>query len=595
MACSRSRRRPAAASSTSTGARREARRRPGPAAPPRPRQLPGGPRRRHPGGQRDRRPRPGPHPQHLVTATIADPQTFNPVIASDAASRAAIGEIFDPLLRVDPRSGEIEPALVERWRVDHAGTTLTLWLRPDARWHDGEPVTARDVVFTFEAMRHPAVPSPLAAAFIVGGKPIEVRAVDAHTVRLQVSQPFAPLLSALVVPLVPEHVLGPALRDGSFAQQWRTGVTAQTVIGNGPYRLERHEPGRLIHLVRNEDYWMRDEHGAQLPYLAEQTIRIVPDQAAATRAFLADELDVHNPAPDEIRALLAAQANGRFGVHELGVDPGMLFVAFNRNPAHYRQNGSTNPRLTWFTDPLFLRALAHGVDKRAMIDEALDGFGIPAVSFVSPANPRFANPHLVDYAYDPVRARALLDEGGYVDRDGDGGREDRQGHPIELTLSINAGNPVRERVAAILQRAWQNELRLQVHVEPLGADQVIERLQSSFDWDAMLLGFTGSLEPNDASSLLRSNGPLHVWYPNEPRPATDWEAEIDRLLDQGARSLDLDARRQAYWRIQEILLQRLPIIQTVRPLRYSAAANALENYEPSVWGVYRPERIRFRE
>lgn len=540
-------------------------------------------------------PFPAAHPQHLVTATIADPQTFNPIIASDAASRAAVGDVFDPLVRLDPRSGEIEPALAARWSLDRQGTTLTMWLRPEARWHDGQPVTARDVAFTFAAIRDPAVPSPLDAALTVGGKPIEVRVIDDHTVRFSLAQPFAPLLSSLVVPIVPEHVLGPALRDGTFAQQWRTGVTSQAVVGNGPYRLERYEPGRLIHLVRNDDYWRRDEQGAALPYLAEQTIRIVSDQAAATRAFLADEIDVHTPAPDEVRDLLTAQANGQFSVHELGVDPGMLFVAFNRNPAHYRQNGSANPRLTWFTDPLFLRALAHGVDKRAMIDEALDGFGVPAVSFVSPANTRFANPHLVDYAYDLTRAAALLDEGGYVDRDGDGAREDREGQPIEFTLSTIAGNPVREQIAAILQRDWQEHLHLQVHVEPLVLDRVIERLQSSFDWDAMLIGFTGSLEPNDASSLLRSSGALHVWYPNEPRPATEWEAEIDRLLDSGARSLDPDARREAYWRIQAILLERLPIIQTVRPLRYSAATNALENYEPSVWGVYRPERIRFSE
>jgi peptide/nickel transport system substrate-binding protein len=540
-------------------------------------------------------PPPAAHPQHLVTATIADPQTFNPIIASDAASHAAVRDVFDPLVRLDPRTGEIAPALAERWSVDPRGTTLTLWLRRDARWHDGAPVTARDVAFTFEAIRHPSVPSPLDAALTVGGKPIDVRAVDAHTVRVSLGRPFAPLLSSLVVPVVPEHVLRPALRDGTFAQQWRTSVTSQAVVGSGPYRLERYEPGRLIHLVRNDDYWMRDDQGAPLPYLAEQTIRIVADQAAATRTFLAGEIDLYTPAPDEVRALLAAQASGQFTVHELGVDPGMLFVAFNRNPAHYRQNGALNPRLTWFSDPLFLRALAHGVDKRAMIDEALDGFGVPAVSFVSPANTRFVNPHLADYAYDPARAAALLDEGGYVDRDGDGVREDRDGHPVEFTLVTNAGNPVREQIAAILQRDWQGRLHLRVHRESLALDRVIERLQSSFDWDAMLVGFTGSIEPNDASSLLRSSGPLHVWHPNAPRPATEWEAEIDRLLDTAARSLDPEARRRAYWRIQEILVQRLPIIQTVRPLRYVAATNALENYEPTVWGVHRPERIRFRE
>jgi peptide/nickel transport system substrate-binding protein len=534
-------------------------------------------------------------PQHLVTATIADPQTFNPIIASDAASHAATADIFDTLVRLDPRSGEIEPALAERWELDARGQALTMWLRPDARWHDGEPVTARDVLFTFEAIRNPAVPSPLDAALTVGGKPIAVRALDARTIRFTVDQPFAPLLGALVVPLVPEHVLGAALRGGSFAQQWRTAATAPTIVGNGPYRLERYEPGRLIHLVRNDDYWMRDDRGARLPYLAEQTIRIVPDQATATRTFLAGEIDVYTPAPDEVRPLLSAQDGGRFAVHELGVDPGMLFVTFNRNPAHYRQNGTANPRLAWFTDPLFLRALAHAVDKRTMIEAALDGFGVPAVSFISPANARFANPHLADYAYDRDRAAALLDEGGYLDRDGDGVREDRNGHPIEFTLITNAGNPVREQIAAILQRDWQERLHLHVHVEKRELDAIIERLRSSFDWDALLMGLTGSLEPNDATSLLRSSGPLHVWFPNQPKPATDWEAEIDRLLDDGARSLDLDARRQAYWRIQTILLEQLPIIQTVRPLRYSAASNALENYEPTVWGVYRPERIRFAE
>lgn len=539
---------------------------------------------------------PAAHPQHLVTATIADPQTFNPIIASDAASHAAISDIFDTLVRLDPRSGEIEPALAERWSLDQRGKSLTMWLRPDARWHDGQPVTARDVVFTFEAIRNPAVPSPLDAALTVGGKPIEVRALDSHSVRFTIEQPFAPLLSALVVPIVPEHVLGPALRDGTFAQQWRTGVTAQTVVGDGPYRLERYEPGRLIHLVRNDDYWMRDEQGARLPYLAERTIRIVPDQATATRTFLAGEIDLHTPAPDEVRALLAAQTGGgQFAVHELGVDPGMLFVAFNRNPAHYRQNGVVNPRLTWFSDPLFLRALAHGVDKQAMIDGALDGFGMPAVSFVSPSNTRFADPHLVDYAYDLTRAAALLDEGGYIDRDGDGVREDRDGHPVEFTLSTNASNPVREQIAAILQHDWQDHLHLHVHLESHELDAMIERLQSTFDWDAMLIGFTGSLDPNDAASLLRSSGALHVWYPKQPRPATDWEAEIDTLLDTGASSLDLEARRRAYWRVQEILVERLPIIQTVRPLRYSAATTALENYEPTVWGVYHPEKIRFAE
>ncbi len=533
-------------------------------------------------------------PQHLVTATVADPQTFNPIVATDAASRAAVHDVFDTLVRLDPRTGAMTPALAASWSLDEAGTMLTLTLRDDVRWHDGQPLTARDVAFTFEAIYSTPVPSPLEAALRPGGKPMTVTAVDAHTVRVRVAQPFAPLLSALAVPIVPEHVLGPALRAGTFARQWGTDIAPQSLIGSGPYRLARYEPGRLIHLVRNPDYWMRDEDGRPLPYLDERTIRILPDHAAATRSFLAGEIDLHMPTADELRPLLAAEAEGRFTVREIGVDPGMLFVVFNRNPARYRQNGADNPRLTWFTDPAFLRALAHGVDKAGLISEALDGFGAPAVSFLS-ADSAFLNPHLVDYAFDPPRARALLDEGGYVDRDGDGVRDGRSGHPIEFTLVTNAGNPVRDAIARRLQRDWERELQVRVHVDAVPMDAMIDRLQVTYDWDAMLMGFTGSVEPNDAASLLRSSGPLHVWYPNQSRPATDWEAEIDRLLERAAYTLDPEVRRDAYWRIQEILHQRLPMIQLVRPLRYSAATVALENYEPSVWGVYRPERLRFRE
>src|SRR5690606_29203254 len=194
--------------------------------------------------------------------------------------------------------------------------------------------------------------------------------------------------------------------------------------------------------------------------------------AAATRSFLAGEIDIHMPTADELRDVLAAESEGRFTVREVGVDPGMLFVVFNRNPARFRQNGRDDPRLTWFTDPAFLRALAHGVDKTGLIAEALDGFGAPAVSFLSADSP-FLNPHLVDYAYDPARARALLDEAGYIDRDGDGVREGRRGHPVEFTLTTNAGNPMRDAIARRLQRDWQRELQLRVHLDALPMDALL--------------------------------------------------------------------------------------------------------------------------
>jgi peptide/nickel transport system substrate-binding protein len=108
------------------------------------------------------------------------------------------------------------------------------------------------------------------------------------------------------------------------------------------------------------------------------------------------------------------------------------------------------------------------------------------------------------------------------------------------------------------------------------------------------MGFSAGIEPNDGANFLRSSGNLHIWNPSEPKPATPWEAEIDQLLDQGTRVMDPYARAPYYWRIQQILHDQLPIIETVRQVRYVAYRNSLENYDPTVWGLYQPELIQFR-
>ena len=106
------------------------------------------------------------------------------------------------------------------------------------------------------------------------------------------------------------------------------------------------------------------------------------------------------------------------------------------------------------------------------------------------------------------------------------------------------------------------------------------------------MGFTGSLEPNNGANLLRSSGNLHMWNPAQKTPATPWEAEIDRLLDEGAAELDLEKRRRAYFRIQAILHEELPLIETVRQRQAMAYSSDLRGFVPTVWGLYEPERIR---
>ncbi len=529
----------------------------------------------------------------LVTATISDPKTFNPLIAVDAASAEATDKLFDALVRLDPKTTLPEPILAERWEHDDAGTTWTFHLRDGIKWHDGVPFTADDVAFTLDAVYDPNVPNSVKHILTIGGDRIRTEVVDPLTIRLHLKEPFAPLLNSIGFDILPKHVLGEALANKTFVQQWGIDTPPEKIIGTGAYRMTRYVPSQFLQYERNPTYWMRDADGSQLPKLAAQTLLIVPDQNTIYLKFLDNQLHYYAPRPEEIDDVRNRSERLGVNVERIGLDTGMLFVAFNRNPAHYVQGERRDPRLDWFTDPKFLNAIAHSVDAQSMVRNTFFGYGQPAVSLISPENKIFANPNLKPYDYDLDRAKALLEAGGYVDRDADGVREDAHGNPLVFDLSTNAGNQVRERLCSILKEDWA-KLGLRVNYRPLEFSTLVEKLSSNFDWDAMVMGFTGGVEPHNSANLLRSSGNLHLWQPNQPQPATPWEAEIDHELDLGARELDLDARKQHYWKIQEILHRELPLIQLVRQERFVAFKSYLEHVEPTVWGLYKPERIAIR-
>ena len=533
-------------------------------------------------------------PQRLLSATISDPKTFNPLLVVDSASAAAVGDSFEGLVRLNPLTTEMEPLLAEKWEINADGTVYTVTLRRDVRWHDGVAFTAADVAFTLDAIFDTRVPNSTKHTLQIDGERMKVEVVNDTVVRLILPRPFAPLINALGFGILPRHILGATLENGTFVQAWGINTPPAQIVGTGPYRMLRYVPAQFLEYQRNPSYWMKDDAGQPLPYLETRTILIVPNQDTMYLKFLAGQTDVHSPRPEEVGDLRAKADERKITVQEIGLDTGAQFIAFNRNPQHYVREGKRDPRLNWFADPHFLKAVAHAVDKQSMIVNCLNGYGQPAVTDISPENKRYYNPHLQDYAYDLEEARRELKAGGYVDRDGDGTIEDAAGNPVEFALNTNAGNQVRERTCSILKEDW-TKLGMKVNYRPLDFTTLVEKLDHTFDWDAILIGFTGTIEPNNGANLLRSSGNLHLWHPNQPAPATPWEAEIDRLLDQGSRELDPHKRPQYYWRIQEILHDQLPLIETVRPLQFVAYKDRVRNYRPTVWGLDRPELIRIAQ
>lgn len=536
---------------------------------------------------------PAPHP--LVVAVVGDPATFNPIIADGQAGRAVGGAVFDTLVRLDPVTAEARPNLAADWRYDAAKYEYTIVLRDDVTWQDGEPLTARDVVFTIEAI-HASPDSPYARILQVDGKPIHATAAGSHQVRFSLPRPYAPFLQSLVIPIVPAH----RFPDGEgeealagFGDRWGVDTPPREVVGTGPFRIESYTPGEQVVLAYNPSYWRRDAAGRPLPYLDRYVLRIASDRAQARDWFLAGAIHIFSPRFDEVAELQAAPRSAEFAIEEIGPDTGSLFLTFNRNPFHYRQAGKTDPRLGWFTDRRFLVAIAHAIDRRKIIDTALGGRGIAAESLLPPANP-FCEQQLEPYAHDLERAREMLHEAGYRDRNGDGRIEDAAGIPIEFSLTTNKGNAVREHIARLIIEQLAR-IGMQVKLLTLTFPDLFERLDATYNWDAMLIGFTGGVDPASSENLLRSSGELHVWQPLQQRPATRWEAEIDDLLDQGTRELDVERRREIYSDIQRILHEELPMIQLVRPNLYAARRHEVRNFQPSPWGFHQIEELRVQE
>jgi len=532
--------------------------------------------------------------QVLYTAVASDPRTFNPILITDATSSALTSDLFESLIRVNPVTTLPEPGLAEKWDIAPDGKTITFHLRRDVKWFDGQPVTAHDVLFTLDVIYDPKVPNSIRPAITIDHQRIAAEAPDDYTVVMHLPKPFAPLLYSIGIPVMPAHILEPVWKAGNFNHTWGIDTSPDQLIGNGPYHMTHYTQSQLVRYDRNDDYWMKDEHGGQLPRLHGQTVTIVQDQNAAYLRYLSGQIDIYGPRTEEVSPLQEKVKNHELDitVQQIGIDTGSLFFSFNRNPRHYVKDGVTNPKLEWFTDLKFLHAIAHMIDKKSMIDLVFHQLAVPAVADISPENKIFHNPDLKDYDYDPKLAADMLEAAGYH-LVKPGVRTDPKGNRLEFDLTTNTGTPERNEMCTIFKQDVES-LGIKVNYRPLEFTTLVDKLDSSFDWDCVLIGFTGGIEPNDGANFYRSSGNLHIWNPNQPKPATPWEAEIDTLLDQGASEMDPQKRAPYYWKIQQILHDQLPIIETVRQQRYSSWKNSLENYQPKVWGLYKPEWMEFK-
>ena len=513
-----------------------------------------------------------------------EPQTFNRLAARDNVSVLMTRLTQAGLVRINRTEDVVEPWLAERWSSDDDGRTHTLTLRDGLTFSDGAPFTSADVLFSFEALYDERVGSTLADSLLIDGRPIGVEAPDATTVVVRFPVPYSPGLRLLdSVPMLPRHLLEPALRAGTFQDAWGLATPPAEMAGLGPFVLESYRPGQRLVFARNTRYWRSDAAGVPLPYLDRITLEIVADQNAEMLRLETGEVDFISSGirAEDVGSLSRAAEAGQVQLLHLGVGLDADFLAFNLQPAAM----TDDPRQPWLQSLDWRIAVSHAVDRAAFADTIYLGLAEPVFGPITPGNRTWFSPDLPVYEYDLPRAQELLDGLGLADRDGDGLREDRGGRPVRFTLLTQQGNTSRERAAQVLQ-ADLRQVGIGVDVVPLEFGALIERVMS-MNFDAAYLGFRASdTDPAANLDFWLSSAAFHLWNPSQPRPVTEWERRIDELFARQVTLSDMDERVRLFDEIQTLFAENQPVLYFAAPRLSVATSARLANVEPSLLEPY---------
>jgi peptide/nickel transport system substrate-binding protein len=524
----------------------------------------------------------------LVEAVSSDPKTFNDIVSTDAYSGAITAMLFEGLTTTDPFTLKVIPNLAQSWTVSPDGLQWTFYLREDVTWFDGVPFSADDVLFTFnEVIFNPDIPSSSRDVLTINGKPLKVEKINEHTVRFTLPVKFAPFLRSMAQTILPKHCLSDAVRQKKFSFTWGIDTPPSRLIGTGPFMLSEYHPGERLVFKRNPHYWKKSVQGEALPYLDKVIYLIIPDPQAQLLKFIDGELDATPVQGSDYPLLKPLERQKNFHIYEAGADFGTNFLTLN-------QNSSVNPnthkpfvdpvKLSWFTNLEFRRAIAHAIDKKKIIEILNNGFGFPQNGPMSPSSGYYYDPDVRAYDYDLQQARTILKQAGFRYQNHGQRLEDPHGHLVEFNLyTADAGGAARLQMAAII-RSDMEQLGMKVNLVPVEFNTLVNKLMSSFDWDAVMIGLTGGVEPHFGQNVWHSSGGLHLWNPHQAKPATTWEKRVDEIYDQGAQELDETKRKALYDEFQRIVADELPVIYTVLSTDMFAVRNKFGNLKPTVNG-----------
>jgi peptide/nickel transport system substrate-binding protein len=536
-----------------------------------------------------------------VVSLRAEPKTLNPLTAADAPSREVIlGAMQADLIHINRATQLTEPALAKSWKVSADGLQYTLTLRKGLQFSDGQPFDADDILFTFRVYLDENVHATQHDLLIVGGKPIAVRKVDAQTVVFQLAKTYGAgerLFDGLAI--LPRHLLEKPFADGKLAQTWTLSTPANQWAGLGPFRLKEYVAGQKLVLERNPYYWKKDAKGNRLPYLDELVFLFVPNADAQVLRFQSGETDVISRLGAENFAVLSRQQQS-YTMSDAGPGLEYNFLFFNMNEPGEKTLPELARKMKWFREIKFRQAISAAIDRDAIVRLVYQGRGAALWGPVTPGNRRWGNAAIPHPARSLEKAQSLLKEAGFrwsTATNGEPALVDSDAKPVEFSILTSSSSADRTKMATLIQDDLK-QIGMRVQVVPLEFRSLIDRVTQTKEYEACVLGLVSfDADPTADLNFWLSSGGTHLWNPSQAHPATAWEGEIDKMMEQQLAAPSYEQRKKSFDRAQEILADNQPMVFLASPDILVGAKSSIGNFHPTVlepYVLWNVEQLYFR-
>ena len=522
----------------------------------------------------------------LIFSTIGEgPKTFNPCNTKDSTSSSMAGLMYDGLVTTNPRTGEVEPQLAKSFTVD--GNDYLIHLRRGIQWTDGKPITADDVMYTYNEVVFRGLGNPsVMDAMKVDGKLPELVKIDDYTVKFTTPQPFAPFLRLLSYPIVPKHYFKPYSDRGEsvFNAFLSPNTPPEEIVSSGAFKLKEYVAAQRVVFVRNPNYYKINLKDEKLPYLDKVVYMIVGDTNNEILKFEAKEIDVLSLRGSNVARYKIREPQSDYIIYNLGPDTGTLFLVLNLNNRKDKNcKPYVNPvKASWFASRDFRAAIDWAIDRKNMVQNIASGVAEPLYTAES-LNSIYLNKYIKGHPKDKAVAQKSLKKAGFYYKNGR--LYDKNSNRVEFDLYTNAGVLEREALGVMIKQDLE-DLGMKVNFKPLEFNSLVNKLTNTHDWDMAIMGLTGSpLEPHDGKNVWTSSGSLHMFNQRPQGYCIDdrlsWEKELDEIFREGALKLTFEERKPLYDRYQTIIYNQKPIIYLYSPIRITAIRKKFKNIYPT--------------